>query len=140
MGLLRNPKKELVAQGLVAGLSQKEACEKAGYKTTGPCQAPEVQERVKELMERAAARSELSRADILERVLEDWNTARKLGQMASALKAAELYGRDVHKMFTERKEIGGPGDFDNKSEEELKLIIMEEVEKLGWNDKPDKLN
>ena len=36
-------------------------------------------------------------------------------------------------MFTERKEIGGPGDFDSKSEEELKKIVQDGIKELGWD-------
>jgi hypothetical protein len=93
---------------------------------------PLVLRRIDELLKQTAAKSELSRRAILDRMFQDWELARKLGQMASALKAGELMGREMHKMFTERKEIGGPGDFDGKSEEELRDIIKTELHDLGW--------
>ena len=138
--VLRNPRHELFAQGIVAGLSRADAYSKAGFKGKNPSASssaiynrPEVQIRIKELLDNSAARSEFSRKEVLDRIVQDWELARKLGQVASALKAAELYGRDVHKMFTERKEVGGPGDFDAKSEDELREIIQKEMHDLGWD-------
>lgn len=151
--ILRNPRHELYAQGRAAGLTRAEAYTKAGFKCKNPATAgtqlegtPHIQKRLEELLKNGAARSELSRRDILDRIYDDWNTARQLGQMASALKAAELIGKESHHMFTERKEIGGPGDFDNKSEDELRAILKEGLEDLGWDTAttpeipPDQLN
>jgi hypothetical protein len=138
--ILRNPRYELYAQGIVSGLSKQEAYQKAGFEGKGKHSAsvidrkPEVRQRVKELLRNGSVRAELSRRDILDRILEDWNTSRKLGQMASALKAAELLGKEM-KMFVDRKEVGGPGDFDNKTEEELRAIIQKELGELGWDEK-----
>ena len=139
MGVLRNVRHELYAQAIASGISRREAAAQAGYSPKSVPwvvieKRPEVKGRIDELLRMAAARSELSRKDILDRIIEDWNLARKLGQTASALKAAELYGRDVHHMFTERKEVGGPGDFDGKSEEELRKIISDDMKSLGWED------
>lgn len=147
MGILRNPRYEMYAQGIISGLTSKEAYQKAGYRGKSKLaprmidQQPLVRQRIDELLKNFAARAELSRSKILERILEDWETSRRLGQMSSALKAAELYGRDLHKMFVDRKEIGGPGDFDGKSEEELREIIRNDMKDLGWDDPaipPDK--
>lgn len=141
--VLRDPRRELFCQKIVSGSSREEAYQQAGYKGKNAklsswrvAALPEIKARIKVLMERSAQRAELSRKDILERILEDWETSRKLGQMASALKAGELIGREVHRMFTERKEVGGPGDFDGKSEDELKAIIQEQLDDLGWEKPP----
>src|SRR5258705_2908017 len=121
MGVLRNPQHEIFAQARFAGLSPREAYQKAGYQgksaqmTTRIERLPDVSQRIKELLAGSARRAELSRRDILDRIFQDWELARKLGQVASALKAGELMGREIHHMFTERKEVGGPGDFDNKT-------------------------
>ena len=137
--VLRNPKYELMAQGLVRGLSKEEAYKNAGFGGDPKRNArvvaarPLVQRRVRELLQNAASRAELSRAKILERIYDDWETARKLGQMPAALKAAEMMGKELHRMFVERKEVGGPGDFDNKSEEELRQIVQEGIKELGWD-------
>lgn len=133
--ILRNPKYEIYAQARAKGKTKLEAAQEAGYKSSGSMEKrPEVQRRIRELLGLAAVRTELSRKDILDRIYDDWELARKLGQVPAALKAAELMGREMHKMFTERKEIGGPGDFDNKSEEELRNIIFAEMRDLGWED------
>lgn len=120
-------------------MTRQEAYEKAGFKGKRANafveidKNPLVVRRIDELLSQSAARSELSRRAILDRIFQDWELARKLGQVPAALKAAELMGREMHKMFTERKEIGGPGDFDNKSEDELRSIINAEMRDLGWD-------
>jgi hypothetical protein len=136
-GILRNPKYEIYAQNRAIGLSGSDAYQKAGFKGktgyTNLDRRPEIARRIKEILDNAATRAELSRKDIIDRIFEDWELARKLGQVAAALKAGELLGREMHRMFTERKEVGGPGDFDNKSEEELREFITKEIEDLGWD-------
>jgi hypothetical protein len=137
-GFLRNPKYELYAQNRVSGMGVKEASHKAGFKCkNGSYQLernPQIVRRMRELKAQGAARVELSRKQILDRIFDDWNTSRQLGQMASALKAAELMGKEMFKMFVDRKEVGQPGDFDNKSEDELRQIIEQEMRELGWSD------
>ena len=131
--ILRNPRHELYAQGVAAGLSRKEASLKAGFKGAGPKVTPAITQRITELLRNSAKRSEFSRKEVLDRIVQDWDLGRKLGQVSSALKAAELYGKEVHKMFVDRREVGGPGDFDGKSEEELRQIIQDEIKDLGWD-------
>jgi phage terminase small subunit len=136
---LRDPRRELFCQMIVAGCPKDEAYQKAGYKGQTSqsinllFNKPEVRKRIDELMGNLASRAEISRKQILERIYEDWETCRRLGQMSSALKAAELMGKELHKMFVERKEVGGPGDFDSKSEEELKQIVEDGLRELGWD-------
>jgi hypothetical protein len=130
--ILRNPRHELYAQGIAAGLSRKEASLKAGFKGLVRI-TPAITQRVTELLRNSAKRSEFSRKEVLDRIVQDWDLGRKLGQVSSALKAAELYGKEVHKMFVDRREVGGPGDFDGKSEEELRQIIQDEIKDLGWD-------
>lgn len=136
MGILRNTRHELYAQGVAKGLDKPSAFREAGF-TGKQYQAvdrrPEVGQRIRELVEASANRAMLSRKIILERILEDWDSARRLGQMASALKAGEMMGKELHKMFVDRKEVGGPGDFDNKSEEELLEIIRSGLNDIGIN-------
>ena len=136
--VLRNPRHELYAQGIVAGLTRTEAFKHAGYTGKSSSQGafrlhalPHIQRRIKELMELLSRKSELSRRDILDRIFQDWELARKLGQVPAALKAAELMGKEMHKMFGERKEIGGAGDFDNKTEDELVESAKQKAKRLG---------
>ena len=141
---LRNIKHELYAQGVVAGLTRREALDRAGYSGKGGWHIttnPTVQKRIAELMDNLSKRAELSRKQILDRIFQDWELSRKLGQMSAALKAGDMMGRELHKMFVERREVGGPGDFDNKSEEELREMILNDMKDLGWDDAtipPDK--
>jgi hypothetical protein len=142
---LRSVKHELYAQGVAGGLSREEAYRLAGFKGKRPSahvgidSNPLVIRRIEELLRQISAKSELSRRAILDRIFQDWELARKLGQVPAALKAAELMGREMHKMFTERKEIGGPGDFDNKTEDELRDVIKKELSDLGWEGDMDTL-
>ena len=136
MGLLRNHRYELYAQGVARGLGKQEAYLAAGYKghNTGAIERrPEVHARIVELKEQGANRAQVSRKEILNRIFDDWETARKLGQMPAALKAAEMMGKEMHKMFVDRREIGNAGDFDSKSEEELKEFITKTAKELGIN-------
>jgi hypothetical protein len=138
-GILRDPKRELFCQLIVSGCQKQEAYQKAGFKGNGKQQSstllrkPDIQKRIDGLMGNLASKAEISRKQILERIYEDWENCRRLGQMSSALKAAELMGRELHHMFVERREIGGPGDFDAKSEDELKQIVRDGLEQLGWD-------
>jgi len=141
-GVLRIARQELYAQYVAAGIPKNEAFIKAGYKAKQPTVGaaglershPQVLRRIDELLRSSASKSELSRREILDRIFQDWELARKLGQVPAALKAAELMGKEMHRMFVERKEVGGPGDFDNKSEEELREIIAREMRDLGWDE------
>lgn len=139
-GILRNPRYEIYAQGRASGLSGSEAYQKAGFQgRTGYTtleRRTEIARRIKEILESGATRAELSRRDILDRIFADWELARKLGQVPAALKAAELMGKELHRMFVERKEVGGPGDFDNKSEDELREMITKDIKDLGWDEPP----
>jgi hypothetical protein len=139
MGILYNPQHELFAQSRASGMSQQEAHAKAGYSGTkvGGQQMdrrPYIRARVKELQTQAANKIELSRKDILDRIFQDWELARKLGQCASALKAGELMGKELYHMFIDRKEVGKPGDFDSKTEDELRQIVRDGLKDLGWEE------
>lgn len=136
-GVLRNPRHERYAQGLAAGYEKGRAYQEAGYKGKAHAQLDRqshIAQRVKELLDMRSRRAELSRKDILDRIYQDWELSRKLGQMGAALKAAHLMGTELHRMFIERKEVGGPGDFDSKSEDELRKIINDGLKDLGWEE------
>ncbi len=144
-GILRNPQHEIFAQARAAGCNKDEAYQKAGYKgKSAGVQGRidnklEVRQRIKEILEASARRAELSRRDILDRIYQDWELCRKLGQMSASLKAAELMGKELHKMFVDRRETGGPGDFDNKTEEELREIVRDGLKDLGWDQEEENI-
>lgn len=139
MDVLRNPQHELYAQARVSGLTKEQAYQQAGYTgTSGAMHAldrkPHIRSRIAQLLDNASKRSELSRKDILDRIYQDWELCRKLGQMSASLKAGELMGKELHRMFVDRREVGGPGDFDSKSEDELRQIVRDGLKDLGWEE------
>lgn len=131
MGVLYDVREEKFAQAIVRGAKPGVAKTDAGYSAKRPTKnlltEPRIQKRIQELMEGAARRAEMTRADILDRIKQDWDAARSLGQMSAALKAAEMVGKELHKMFVDRKEIGTAGEFDSKSEDELREYIKKEL-------------
>lgn len=132
MGILRNVKYERFAQLIAQGVAPSEAAQEVGYKSSsGLLKRQAIDERIKELLKNAAARAELTRRDIYNGIFDDIQLARKLGQPAAALKGWEMLGKDLHRMFVDRKEVGGPGDFDGKTEEELRAYLAQELASLG---------
>jgi hypothetical protein len=142
MGVLRNLQDEKFCQLVVAGKEPADAYLETGGTSTNPPLAASrrmarkiIRKRLEELLDVSARRAQLSRSQILQRIYEDWETSRKLGQMAAAATNAKMMGSELHKMFIERKEVGGPGDFDNKSAEELLEYITRELGELGMDAK-----
>ena len=132
MGVLRNHKYERLPQLIASGKPTVVALKECGYKEASNVYKKSiVTDRVSQLIQQGATRAALSRERILERIMEDWDHARKLGQISAGLKAAEMLGKEVFKMFVDRREIGGPGDFDNKTEAELREFIANEMRELG---------
>ena len=118
MTVLSNPKWERFAQELAKGKTADEAYQNAGYaenrgNATRLKANESVAARVAELQSRVAARVELTRADILQMLVDDRKLARESGQSSAAMKAAELLGRELFGMFIDRKEVGKPGEFAN---------------------------
>lgn len=142
MGVLRNLEDERFCQMVVAGKEPAEAYLETGGTSANPPLAASrrmsrkiIRKRVEELLDVGARRAQLSRSQVLQRIFDDWELSRKLGQMAAAATNAKMMGSELHKMFIERKEIGGPGDFDNKSPEELLAYITKELGELGMDAK-----
>ena len=142
MGVLRNLEDERFCQMVVAGKEPADAYLETGGTSGNPPLAASrrmarklIRKRVEELLDVNARRAQLSRSKILERIYDDWELSRKLGQMAAAATNAKLMGSELHRMFIERKEIGGPGDFDSKSPEELLAYITKELGELGMDAK-----
>ena len=142
MGVLRNLEDERFCQMVVAGKEPADAYLETGGTSGNPPLAASrrmarkiIRKRVEELLDVGARRAQLSRSQVLQRIYDDWELSRKLGQMAAAATNAKMMGMELHKMFVERKEIGGPGDFDNKSPEELLAFITKELGELGMDAK-----
>ena len=84
MGVLANQRHELFAQALAKGASQVDAYEQAGYRPSRSAAARlaadvSICERVAELAERAAARTEVTAAAITARLLSIADVAEKTG-------------------------------------------------------------
>jgi len=142
MGVLRNLEDERFCQMVVAGKEPAEAYLETGGTSGNPPLAASrrmarklIRKRVEELLDVNARRAQLSRSQILQRVFDDWELSRKLGQMAAAATNAKLLGGEMFRMFLDRKEVGGPGDFDNQSPEQLLSYIKGELKELGMDAK-----
>ena len=137
-GILYDYREEQFAQLIVSGIPPKEAKEQAGFaRTRSPSKllkTPRIKERIDQLLLSSAYKAELSRAHLIDEVRKESLLAREAGQHSAALKGLEMLGKELHKMFIDRKEVGGPGDFDNKTEEELKEFIIKHLAELGIND------
>jgi hypothetical protein len=64
-------------------------------------------------------------------MLADHEEARANGQMSAALRAAELLGRELHGMFTERREVTTRDDLRELSDAELYEQLARQVESMG---------
>jgi hypothetical protein len=138
MGVLRNIDDERFCQLVVSGRDPADAYTDTGGLSKNPSYAADrkmrklvIRKRLEELLDVGARKAMLSRSQILQRMVEDWDLSRKLGQMAAAATNAKLIGMETHKMFVERKEIGGAGDFDQKTATELLEFIKHEISELG---------
>ncbi|HEY6018477.1 MAG TPA: hypothetical protein VIY48_00820 [Candidatus Paceibacterota bacterium] len=138
MGVLRNINDERFCQLVVSGREPGQAYLDTGGTSKTPEYAadrrmrkPVIRKRIEELLDVGARKAMLSRSQILQRIFEDWETSRKLGQMAAAATNAKMMGSELHRMFVDRKEVGGPGDFDAKTPEELMEYIKGELKELG---------
>lgn len=137
MGVLFDLREEKFAQFCAQGLEPKDARTQAGYPKSGKWSVKKlmaesrVRERIDALMERAASRAVLTRMEVLDGVLEEWRLARAVSQHGAALKAAEMYGGELHGMFRKQLEVGKVGDFDGQSEQELRAYIEKQMKELG---------
>ena len=133
MATLKNAKHELFAQALASGKGQAESYAFAGYDSVGSsanacasrlAKSVKVARRIVELRDRLSIQPEfvLSKAWVIEQTISIMREARENKAYGPAAKCSELLGREVL-AFVERKEIGGPGDFDALSDDELIDIV-----------------
>lgn len=136
-GVLFDPRHERFAQLIAAGNTPYEAKKQIkmpsgkAWTVKTLLANQEIQSRIQELLAGAAKRAQLTREGIIKEVQEEWTLARIAGQHAAALKAAEMLGGELHNMFRNKVEIGKVGEFDGKSEEELKSFILSAMKDLG---------
>lgn len=159
MPVLKDTRHERFAQALAKGMTADEAYVSAGYKrnrgNAARLKASEsIRARVAELTNKASEKASLSKAWIIERLMQ--NVDQALGRIptkikkidketgaavefeiididrTAANKALELLGKTIEiGMFVERKEIGGPGDFAAMTADELRTIVARDMAALG---------
>lgn len=139
-GVLFDPRHERFAQLIASGLTPYEAKRQikmpsgSAWAVKNLLARPEIKSRIDELLAGAAKKAQLTREGIIKEVQEEWTLARIAGQHAAALKAAEMLGSELHNMFRNKVEIGRVGEFEGKSEEELKQFILSTMKELGMSD------
>jgi phage terminase small subunit len=150
MPLLRNIRHERLAQEIVKGAKLEDAHRAAGLSGNRKSawkirQRADVIRRIEELLdqrdqveakvvERAISEAALTRTGILRMLVADHELARERGQLAAAIRAAELLGK-ILGVFIERSEQGKPGDFAHLSDEELDAQLTQRLKARGLTDK-----
>lgn len=135
--VLFSQREEKFAQLVAQGIDPQAAKVQAGYPPKGKWSLkrlvaePRINQRIQELTQSAANRAMLTKVDILEGIKEEWRLAREAAQHGAALKAAEMLGSELHGMFRKQLEIGRPGEFEGKSEAELREYIEKQMADLG---------
>ncbi|WP_249781015.1 hypothetical protein [Bradyrhizobium sp. dw_78] len=131
MPLLDDPRHELFAQAIARGEMQGRAYVEAGFEattkqsiSTGASKLAlksHISARVAEIQELAARKAErkiaIKKADILQMLLEDRESARARNQFGPAVRATELLGKQMG-MFADRQQIE-VGPLDDMSVTEL---------------------
>jgi phage terminase small subunit len=143
-GPLKDERRERYCQELAKGLVQDEAYERAGFVRNRSHAArlavkPEVRARVAELLARAAAKAEVTVADIARQLDEDREFARKKSSAAAAV-SATLGKAKVLGLIVERQEHtgkgGGPIEYRNLDEDEIDARLRALAERNAGRDRP----
>jgi hypothetical protein len=132
MPILTNPRHEKFAQLLAQGRTEYGAYELCHYKPHrgNPCKlARKVAARVEEITQEAARRTIINKEYLIEKSEELRARGMEIDQLAAAGTAIrELGVLTGHRV--ERAEIGGPGEFDHLSDDELLAAIRERFARL----------
>ena len=132
MPILTNPRHEKFAQLLAQGRTEYEAYELCHYKPHrgNPCKlARKVADRVEEITREAARRTVINKEYLIEKSEELRAWGMEIDQLAAAGTAIrELGVLTGHRV--ERAEIGGPGEFDHLTDDELLAAIRERWARL----------
>ena len=150
MPQLQNVRHERLAQEIVKGAKLEDAHKAAGLSGNRKSawqirQRPDVIRRIEEILhqrdqveakavERAISETALTRTGILRMLVADHELARERGQLAAAIRAAELLGKMLG-VFVERSEQGKPGDFSHLSDEELDAQLTRQLKAGGVPDR-----
>jgi hypothetical protein len=153
MPVLANNRRELFAQLLFQGFTAVDAYKKAGYKRHdgNACtlaKHPEILARLEEIRgeqtgfpvgtRAIAARSKVTVETLIEdseKVLQRAMEVNQLGAANAATKGKAILSGN----WTEHLEVGGPGEFDNMTDDELELALIERVHKLGLLERAQQL-
>lgn len=137
MPVLSNARHEKFAQLLAqlhGEMTVTDAHEQAGYKRNDGnastlAQHPDVQKRVKEIKGRAAAKVVVTVESLMDEAEQARAQAMASGQLSAAVSAIKEKGVLSGKRI-ERAEIGGPGEFDHLTDDELLAAIRERWARL----------
>jgi hypothetical protein len=139
VAILDNVRHERFAQELATGRSATDSYEFAGFKrddghASRLAGQGRIQGRVHELKQEAARMADIRRQDIIELLRADHDLARERGQMAAAIRAAELLGKSIG-MFGDQPEIDPAIDeFKNLTPAQMRERIAELVDDMGMPD------
>ena len=134
--VLANHRRELFAQLLVQGETATDAHELAGYRRNDGnastlARHPQVQARLKEIKGELAEKAVVTAESLMKEAEEVRVRAMERGQLNAAVAAIKEKGVLSGKRV-ERSEVGGPGQFDHLSDEELRAEIVRECRELGY--------
>ena len=139
MPVLTNHRHERFTQLLAAapkGMTVTDAYEKAGYRRNDGnastlARHPQVQGRLKEIKGELAEKAVVTAESLMKEAEEVRVRAMERGQLNAAVAAIKEKGVLSGKRV-ERSEVGGPGQFDHLSDEELRAEIVRECRELGY--------
>lgn len=137
---LANVRHEAFVHALLKGLKTHEAYRAAGYKASTDNTAyvqgwtlvrnHKVAARLAHLETKAADESVLTKAWLIEQARIVYQKAIQSGQLSAANKSLEMLGRE-RATFIPKAEVGAPGDFSEKSTDELRDYVTRRMAELG---------
>jgi hypothetical protein len=134
--VLANHRRERFAQLLVQGETATDAHELAGYRRNDGnastlARHPQVQGRLKEIKGELAEKAVVTAESLIKEAEAVRVRAMESGQLNAAVAAIKEKGVLSGKRG-ERSEVGGPGQFDHLTDEELHAEIQRELTELGY--------
>lgn len=155
MPAIPNARHELFAQNIVKGMPARDAYRAAGFKTSNDratdaaasrlLGSVNIQTRIMELQARAADQTVLTKAWVIDRLIQNVERAMQTVSVLDsqgkptgeytyqgnvANRALELLGKEQG-MFVDRKEVGKPGQFEALDDKALEEAIMRETAELA---------
>jgi hypothetical protein len=145
MPVLKNPKHEMFAQYLAQGKTQDEAYTLAGYQPSRSNASHlsdklSIRDRVHQLTTQivtkeataTAKKAAVTLESLVEMQQKLYDKAYDTGQLSAGVAAGkEISVLTGHRI--ERAEIGGPGEFDHLTDDELERVLIEHLGELGFS-------